>query len=676
MSHVVISSSGSSRLDGWRERWRRIVTPRADGLPNAKVLLAFPLLLLVLGTALVATGLNGTSSGALYPQVYQGRDPDLVAGGPRIIRSDEWNVQTVWAIAQEQQHLPAVNHSFPGGMDATVPQDLPRADWSVAFRPHLLGFLFLDVDQAVALKWWLPALGTLALAYCFVVTLIPRRPVLAAGLAAAFYLSPLLHWWFLQTTWWPAAWGFAVLTSITWALRSRTLGPALGWAAVVAYLTPVMAMGIYVPYIQPIAVGTALTGIGMVVVAARDGAGVRRLVSRLALVAGAGVAGSTVVLAWLGGRQATVEAFLGTTYPGARSFPTGQGGTDWLVWTFSSSFARALLAGEWYGTNPSEASTFFLTGLFLLPVVAWLAVLRWRAKERLPWPAIGASATMLLIFAFEYVPGWDAVARLMLFDQVLPNRLRMGLGFASAVVVITLAAELRTARRPGLILASLCGTAYLASQLMIAAHVHATRPGALGAATHWLPLAVLGAVAIVLLARARPLVATVLLVLIGLYTTVTINPLYRGVFDLRQTAVSRAIVQLDTSEPGATWVGVGGNLTTDLLLESGATGFNGFQGAPSERMWNLVDPTHRYEDAWNRLAGISWVPAPGEPQVSNPYPDQIAVTFDACSAFAQRTVTHVLSDASAALDTTCLEPEQAFDVASGRLQIWRVTPAH
>ncbi len=96
----------------------------------------------------------------------EGRDPDLLAGTPQLIRTDEWNVQTVWAIAQAEQGLPVENQTFPGGMDATIPQDLPRADWSVAFRPHLLGFLAWDVDHAIALKWWLPGLSLIAAAYC------------------------------------------------------------------------------------------------------------------------------------------------------------------------------------------------------------------------------------------------------------------------------------------------------------------------------------------------------------------------------------------------------------------------------------------------------------------------------------------------------------------------------
>jgi len=642
------------------------------------VLLLGPLLALLAGIALVATGINGSSSGAFYSDLYAGADPDLLAGHPQLIRTDEWYVQTVWAIAQDQQGLPLVNESFPGGMDATVPQDLPRADWSVAFRPHLWGFLALDVDHAIALKWWLPGLSLFAACYCFAVTLMPRRPMLALGLSAAFYLSPLLHWWYLQTTLWPPTWGFAVLTAVVWALRSGTRWAPIGWAGVVAYLTPVMAMGIYVPYIQPVALVVACASLGLLIEARRSGGPWRTVLRPVWTVLAAGAAGGAVVLVWLGGRRATIDAFLGTTYPGDRSFPTGQGGLSWFVWTFSAPFSRALQSGEWYGTNPSEASTFLLAGLFLLPVLVWLVVVRIRERQPLPWFSLGALAAVVIVLAFEFVPGWDAVARLLLLDQVLANRLRMGLGFASAVILVSLVSQLRKDRRPGW-LTSLAGpVAYIVVALTIRTIVLSSGSDSLARAVGWKELTLATALALLLLARARAGLGVLLLVAVGAVTVYDVNPLYRGVLDLRETAVSRTVIALDDADPDAMWVGVGDRLTTAILLESGATGFNGFQGAPSPEMWSLVDPAGTFDSEWNRLAGVAWTPGPGDPVVSNPAPDQILVTFDGCSAFAQENVTYVLSDSSpaaAGLDQRCLQQVESFEVASGSLTIWEVTPA-
>lgn len=658
----------------WRDRVDRWVTPRPDGLPAIRVLVALPLLLAVVGAILVGLSVNGSSSGVFYAELHEGTDPDLIAGTPQAVRGDEWAVQTVWAIAQAEQGLPVENQTFPGGMDATIPQDLPRADWSVAFRPHLLGFLAWGADHAIALKWWLPGLALIASVYCFAVTILPKRPFLAAGIAGGFFLSPFFQWWFLQTTLWPVVWGFALLTTVVWCLRASTRVAPFVWSAILAYLTVVMAMGIYVPFIVPIVLVCALAVLGAVIDARRDGIGYGGVALRIAPVLVAGGIGSAVTLAWLIEKSATVEAFLGTAYPGERLFATGQGtGVDFAS-ILSSSFALSLKAGGWIGLNSSEASTFFYAGALLIPVVAWLLV-RWRRSLAFPWMLVGASASVLVIAAFIFIPGWDALAHLLFLDRSLPGRLRLGIGFASIVIMVILIRELTHDRRPGRLFAGLIAALYLASQAAIAIAVWIESPGALGAARFWWILAPLSAAVIYLIARARPAAAVAIFVVIGVITGGTVNPVYRGVLDLRETDASAAVRELDERADGATWVGVGGRLTGALLLESGVEAFNGFQGAPSDEMWRLVDPAGAYEFEWNRLAGIGWTPAAGEPQVSNPAPDQILVTFDACSAFAQRNVDFVLADETVGVESACLVPIDEFHLADdGELHILEVVP--
>lgn len=189
--------------------YRSQVSVTPNGLPRKRVLFAFPALLLIAGVLLVGLGINGSSSGAFFGQLYEGRDPNLIAGSPQAIRSDEWNVGTVWSISQVEQGLPERNQTFPGGMDAELPYDLPNSGPSVSFRPHLWGFLFLDVDRAVAWKWWMPGLALLAGAYLFMVVLMPRRPMVAALLAIGFFYSPFFQWWYQTSTLWPMAWGWS-----------------------------------------------------------------------------------------------------------------------------------------------------------------------------------------------------------------------------------------------------------------------------------------------------------------------------------------------------------------------------------------------------------------------------------------------------------------------------------
>jgi hypothetical protein len=660
-----------TRLDELARRYGRWTTPRVDGLPNLRVLLVPPAALLLLAGIAVALGLNGFSSGAFHPELSSGPDPQLLLGQPRDIRTDEWYVQTSWAIAQVEQGLPVENQTFPGGMDATLPQDLPRADWTVAFRPHLLGFLVFDVDHAFSVKWWALVVGLLVAAYWFFVSLLPRRPGVAVMLALAAYFSPIIQWWFLATTTWPIAWAFAIMAALIWATRARGIGRAVS-AGIGGVLTVVMAMGIYVPYIVPCVIVAVGFAVGWLVQEVRGGLRLRSLLGRLVPLVVAEAVAVALTLVWLASKADTVTAFLSTEYPGERLTPPGSAGVMGAVQLLAFPFSEALASGGVLGANSSEASTVFLAGAFLLPVVVWLVVREARARHPLPWALIATSAALLLLFAYLFIPGWDALAQLTLLDRGTVNRVRLGVGLGSLVVAVLLVRELelRGLRAPRL-LAALGAGAFLLSGIAIAVAMFVVVPSVYQFLPWWWLLLILGTVAVWAFARRRIVLAAATTLLVTLAAAAWVNPVYVGVLDLRETPVAQEVEAVDDADPGV-WVGMGGRLTTAVLLESGVEAYNGFQGAPDPGLWDEIDPDDEFSFQWNRLAGVSWTTGSGEPTVSNPAPDQILVTFDACADFAQANVDYVLSDLPAAAADPCLDGRASFEVASGDLTVYEV----
>jgi hypothetical protein len=658
----------------WRRRWRRFARPTAEGLPSIGIVALVPVLALVLGIVGVATGLNGWSSGAMAAYVSAEDDPQLIAGVPREIRTDEWYVQTVWAIAQVEQGLPAVNRTFPdGGMDATIPQDLPRNDLSVAFRPHLWGFLFLDTDRAFAFKWWALVVAMLSAIWVLAIHVLPRRPIVAALLTTGFYFSPFFQWWFLATTIWPVVWAAVAMVAVMVALRSPSRVARWLWATLAGFLAVVVAMGIYVPFIVPVALVVVAFGIGAIATWHRLRA--RTIAARLVPLAVAHLAGGVVVASWLLGRQETVAAFLSTAYPGERLTPTGSAGLLDAASVLASSFSGSLMDhGGLLGLNSSEASTFFLFGIFSVPVAVW-SIIRLRRRGRpLPWVLVAMIGVTLVFLAFMFVPGWDAVAHLLGLDRTIPGRVRIGLGLASLVTVLFLVRTLDEYRvRAPWPVALLGAAGFLLTQLALAVALGIVVPESLAAAWTWWILAAVGTAALILLARRRVALAAALFCLVGVVGGAGVNPWYLGVYDLRDTAVSMAVTEVDHDRPG-TWVGVGGRLTTAVLLESGVEAYNGFQGAPSAEMWDDIDPDEEYAYEWNRLAGVSWTSGTGEPVVSNPAPDQILVSFDSCAPFAQSRVDYVLSDDPALAGSPCLKRDAGFRTAEGTLTVYEVVP--
>ena len=650
--------------------WERLVQPRASGLPNLLVLLGFPVASVVVVAVLVALGISGSSTGVYWQSFGSGADPDLLAGTPRGIRSDEWLVQSSWVLSQVRQGFPVVNGSFAGGMDATIQNDLPSWDWSSAFRPHVLGFLVLPIDQGMAVRWWLPLLGALVAAFVLAVTLMPRRPVTAAALAVAVCLSPMVQWWFLPTTIWPVAWAFTGLTAVLWAFRSTRRLPSVLAAAATGYLTVCTAMSIYVPYIVPAAVVLVVVALGLLVQELRTpGRRARRTWSRLLPLGAAAVAAVVVLLAWVVTRRDTIEAVLGTVYPGQRLEATGATTVESLLALFSGPFQRSLQyeAVQGLSVNQSEAAAPLMVAVFLVPALLWLVVDGLR-RRRVDWPVLAVLAVLLVLFTFLLVPGWDALAHLVLLDRSTGARLRLAFDLLTVVGVALLASRLDEHRsRVPWSVAPYGAVLVVASAALVYVALRTQQSDVLGVSHAWRVVVPLLAVGVVLLARRWVAPGAVLVLLASIVVGAGVNPLYRGVFDLAtQTEAGRTVRDLVVEDPSARWVGVGGYVPTAMLLETGARSYNGVQTYPPEETWDEIDPEGEYEDAWNRLANVNWVDGDGDPAVSVPVRDQIRVSFDGCSDFAQDNVEYVLSDAPL-VDDCVLELER---VTEGAQTLW------
>ena len=669
-----------SHAGSGRRRFAESLRPRLHGRPRRRWVLAFPALLVVVFAVLVGAGITGSSSGVLRGYYQAGADPDLISGMPQVIRSDEYAVQTAWTISQVEQGLPTRNHTFPGGTDATVQSDLPSRDWSVWFRPHLVAFQWLPLDQAMAWKWWLPGFAMMAACYAFVLALLPHRPLSAAMLSVGFFFMPFLQWWFLPVSFWPMAWAFATLAGAIslsrGPLRIRLVVP---WGAVIAYLTVTMIIGVYVPFIVPpvlvVVAGVIGIALGAPGISSPDA---RSRLLRLAPVAVSAVVAAAVVGIWIVTRLGTIESFLNTSYPGQRFVEAGSIDRDTLATFFSAPFSRPLgiVAGAPFSANSSESAAFFVPGLFLLIGVPFVVIRTIRRHSRQNWFLICMALVTALFALFAFVPATRPLAHALQLDRVPMNRLQVGTGLLSIVIIVLWARSgwPRLRRSPHVIrIVVVLGASTLSalSVAVIAVYLlHRSSPLVLGSKS-WIILGVATALIALFAACGRILPAAALTLICSMLTGWGVNPAYRGVYDINDTRLVRTMETLQLTQRGR-WVGVGdAPVPVNLaLVESGLPGYNGFQNVPSRSMWHQIDPGGQDRFSWNRLANISWIPGTGDPEPRNPAPDQILLTFDSCSRFAQEHVTWVL--ANQALDQACLTPVDRVVQGPSTFEIYRV----
>lgn len=121
----------------------------------------------------------------------------LVFGNPRTIRSDEWAVTTPFIQATVNNHFQRYNTTSPYKEDLRGFIALPLSDWSIPFKPTLLGFHILPPAYAFSLHYY--ALMVLFLiGYALLFYRCGASHAIAIGLSLLVYFSSFVQ------TWWTA----------------------------------------------------------------------------------------------------------------------------------------------------------------------------------------------------------------------------------------------------------------------------------------------------------------------------------------------------------------------------------------------------------------------------------------------------------------------------------------
>lgn len=183
--------------------------------------LIYPAVLVVVVIGLSAAGLSGTSIGVLTATQLHGKtDPALVAGTPRPIRSDEWNVATPLVVAQSHHGYPRTTRDGIGDHDLSVILDIPNTDWSTLFRPWDIPPLVLDVEHGFAARWWMMSLILLLGAYLLLLALTDRTDI-AVLFSLGLWLSPFFQWWYLPLSLETVGLGMLALGAFLYSLAPR-----------------------------------------------------------------------------------------------------------------------------------------------------------------------------------------------------------------------------------------------------------------------------------------------------------------------------------------------------------------------------------------------------------------------------------------------------------------------
>lgn len=572
----------------------------------------FPILLLIPLVLLTIFKISGSSHGFYYNYFYgdTSADPNLIAGKPRPIRSDEWLVNTQVTIAQASNNFERINDNVGNGQDMSLIIDAPYKDWSVIFKPHHWPFFVLPLDHAFAMRWWLMGYFLTISSYLLMLKLLPDKRLIASLLAVAFFFSPFVQWWYLIGTLGSLYWGLFAAVIITNILKQQSRRKSILLGVGLSYTAVGFALVLYPPFQIPVALALIAFLIGFAIEKLRNSSK-QFILEKLIVITSATVVAGVITLLFFLARQNVIDIVRNTAYPGQRiavggGFDIAHLLSSHLAPVFQWTSRAAQYTGGPSVINQSETSNFILLVPYLFIPSILLLWYNWRKNKQVDWPLLTVNIMFVLFLVRLYGPSsFDPFFKLLLLEVVPLKRMLIGIGLLNLLHIgLFMRSFMKIKRRLPIHQAWIYtyATLIFALQLWLGMFARERSPGFID---YWMifVLAIPIAVTMVLFLKRYFTLAALSLLGISLMSTIIVNPLYRGLGTLTETPLAQEIQTIANNNDGL-WA------TESIFLENFATmnGANSLSSVyiyPQLDLWRpLDDGSEEYK--YNRYAHVSF----------------------------------------------------------------------
>ncbi len=574
------------------------------------------LILIGIIVLLTALGLNQSSVG-MYGE---STDKQFFEAPPRPIRSDEWYVRLPWVLSQERKGFPSEMNSL-GSHDTWITYDLPAIGPEVALKPHLLPYLVLDINKAVAAEWWILVFGSAIGAYVFMKALGIKRQV-ALPMALILMATPALHWWNVNSSFAPVLYGGIGGAVLLYSLRQTSRvnqvlsGLLSGWMFACATVV------LYPPF-QIATLGTL--GLVLVVQCKRE----IRSKNMCGVLIAVSVAFGTfsLLVGWfILKHRMGLSALAQTVYPGSRrSLSGGENIVSILSAPFDLKYSGVTI-GSTNQTNQSENSSVFYLVLPMILLLGTRVSVREISRVQHVISVLVAWFTCLIAWMLLTVP--SLFGQLTLLSRVPPGRMKAAIAF-TAMVLAALIIEYRlhqNSRGRRMLAWGVFAfiTLWIGTRVDVDGIPISPRDVWLLAGLWLIPLAVL-------MTRFTVL-GLWLLTVVSLITAMRINPVNSSVDALTKNSLALAVNEMDPNRTG-TWMTFSGPAQVrGVIVATGVDSIASVSPYPDPEFWKKLDPNEQYKSDWNRYAHIQMVARTGPTTMTLLQADVVQVMLDPCAS--------------------------------------------
>ena len=616
----------------------------------------FPVVVLLAVLMLSALEISGSSI-ALYETSSGKSDSSsgVLIGQPRPVRSDEWLVRAPWFLNQVKNGSPSFGSSGIGQHDLGVSGDIPVWSLDVLVKPHQVTSFIFSPAKAFAAEWWIWHGLMICGMYTFI-HVLTKRPGIAVAISLLLVTSPSTQWWSAPGTFTTIGYGTLAAAFFLKSLERTSKSKCFVSLALAGWFSACFVSTLYLPWIitTTLILGTiCLTRITIQVLSAeRRKTEARRILSLL----GVALVFSGLLIGIYVQRHADALARLNeTVYPGSRSSESG-GGLN-----LATVFGAPLDYYSWSpqtvsvnGTNQSENSGGII---YLMPVAvaigSFLLLRKQLVFQRSVKELLATVASGFLLLSWAVLPVPTSFGKFFLLDRVPPTRILPALTFVSLIALAQyLTLSLKSKRRSESVAIASSALFFLGISAFAANQyqVENARPEI------WNALILIGVVSFgIWLALWKYLrIGLCLLVIFGSFQFLNTNPLQKGLSPLLDNPLAVQVNDIQkTFSEEAGWMAVGTDIYVRGTIEAtGVSLVSAVSRYPDYEAWRVLDPTLKYEDAWNRYGHIfvSVGEKGADPIILSPQGDVIQIILDPCDERLRRINVDVLVTQNFELD--------------------------
>lgn len=573
----------------------------------------FPIFLLFLLVLLTFLKLHGSSIG-VYNYFFYGsdKDPNLIYGHPRGIRSDEWLVLTPWTVSQVHNDFRPESSIYLAGQNFLF-SDVPTKHWSTIFKPQNLAFLVLPIEYAFSLKWWSKGF-LLILSLYFVFMLITKENyfISITGAIAAFF-TPAIQWWYSTSI--AETIGFSVLSLYFFIRTVQKVAKKERWVLdlfLFSYFSICFGFTFYPPFQIPSGL-TILTIGGLYLLLVSKKHSIKPI---LVPILGAIFVVVLIGILFYTQNKDLIYKITNTSYPGKR-FSLGKDATFLpkiiygfynLQLLYDRNVVPPILG------NQSEASSFSPTSLLLLPLLGIVIASSTKRNSPEKLLAAGCAAIPVLMFVWGIFGLPQFLAKVLLLQYVPPSRSIPYLAIMNivgCVYFLTASKYVDQSQKLDIlrIVSIICVFLFV---LAIGIYLRENYPQYIYNPLKIFVISSANAVLAGALAFRKEKIAMGMLLLLSFISSAQVNPIYRGLSPLQNSEV---IYELPARKNDVIFASYSSWLT-NYLAANGFRVLNGTYYFPNVDFWRSFDPNGDYMHFYNRYAHIFLTPTNDSDQIT------------------------------------------------------------